>query len=323
MATRRANIAKEERRKLGLFPSRDVDVPTALHLFEWSHYRFARSTEALGAKAITAVLEALQRAWPDDARVRFLRAAVDDAALETTWRPAVNALKQFQAEYSWGSKEKRQQLTAIAKEPRLLGALQVATVACASVPLEFLAVLVLDGSEASTDAVLPHFDRATKDAVRLDALRPIATFARGKPQYASMLSHLDDAAAARAAKSPVLELAKRLGVAGSGRFRVGVRFEGTPRANVWGDVNLDSAAARDFSVWVSTGVGPGVSVTRVTTLGVDRDDLGLGGCQLTELPAWLARAAGELGLRWNRVTARASHLRGKRLDAFLAWLLPP
>ena len=38
---------KAERQKWGLYPSRDVDVETALKLLDWSWYRFARSTEKL------------------------------------------------------------------------------------------------------------------------------------------------------------------------------------------------------------------------------------------------------------------------------------
>jgi hypothetical protein len=295
-------------------------VPTALHLFEWSHYRFARSTEALDARAITQVLDALTRERPKDPSVLFLRAAVDARAPEATWRPAVNALKQFQAEYSWGSKEKREKLTAIAKDARLLAALQQATVASLDVPVEFLAVLVLDGTEASTDAVLPHFDRALKDAVRLDKLAPVATFARGKPQYAAMLEHLDAQKQGLQQSSAALALATQLGIASTARFRVQLRMEGTPRANVWCDISLDSGAAIDFSVWLSTGVGGNASVTHFTTRGVQRDELGLGACPVVNLPEWLQRAEQELGLRWNRQTARATHLKGKRLAVLMSWL---
>lgn len=320
MATTRSEAAREQRRKWGHYPSRDVDVPTALHLFEWSHYRFARSTEALKAGGIAQVLDALSRERPKDPCVVFLRNAVDPQALEATWRPAVNALKQFQADSSWGSKEKRERLTAVARDARLLAALQSTTVASVDVPVEFLAVLIIDGTESSTDAVLPHFDRATRDAVRLEKLSALATFAKGKPQYAAMLKHLDDAAAGQHEKSSVLALGKQLGIASTPRFRVQLRMEGTPRANVWCDVQLDSGAAVDLSVWLSTGVGQSASVQHFTSLGVQRDDLGLGACPVEKLPEWLQRAEKELGLRWNRQTARATYLKGKRLAVFLSWL---
>lgn len=320
MATSRSEAAKERRRKWGHYPSRDVDVPTALHLFEWSHYRFARSTEALSASGITSVLDALSRERPRDPAVLFLRAAVDARALEATWRPAVNALKQLQAGSSWGSKEKRARLTAIAHDARLLSAIQSATVASLDVPAEFLAVLVIDGSDESTDAVLPHFDRATRDAVRLEKLSALATFARGKPQYAAMLEQLGAKAAAQQANSAALALGKQLGIATTARFRVQLKMEGTPRANVWCDVRLDSGAAIDVVVWLSTGVGAGAAVTHFTSRGVQRDELGLGACPLEQLPAWLQRAERELGLRWNRTTARASYLKGQRLAVFLSWL---
>ena len=323
MATSRGDAARQQRRKWGLYPSRDLDVPTALHLFEWSHYRFARSTEALPADAIRRVLDALRRERPTDPCVHFLHVAVDATALQPTWRAAVNALKQCQAESSWGSKEKREKLSAIAKDPALLAAVQSAAVACTQVPLEFLAILVLDGGDASTDAVLPHFDRAMKDPVTLDALARLSTFTKGKPAFAAMMRTVDERTKQRTERSAVLALADQLGIASGTRFRVQVRMEGTPRANVWCDVQLDSASAQDFVVWLSTGVGKEASLTHFATSGLVRDDLELGACAPKDLPAWLARAETELGLRWNRTTARASFLRGQRLDTFLAWLFTP
>lgn len=320
MATSRADAAKQQRRKWGHFPSRDVDVPTALHLFEWSHYRFARSTEALPPDAIKRVLDALRRERPTDPCVHFLHVAVDATALSPTWRAAVNALKQCQADFSWGSKEKRDRLSAIATDAALLAAVQSAAVACTEVPLEFLAILVLDGGDASTDAVLPHFDRAMRDPAKLHALARLATYTKGKPAFAPMMNAIAQQTERRLEQSAVLALADELGIASGKRFRVQVRMEGTPRANVWCDVQLDSASAHDFVVWVGTGVGTESSMTQFTTAGLVRDDLELGACAVTDLPAWLARAEAELGLKWNRTTARASYLRGQRLDVFLAWL---
>lgn len=320
MAMRRAEEARDQRRKWGLYPSKDIDVPTALHLFEWSHYRFARSTEALKADLIQRVLDALRRERPNDPHVHFLHVAVDATQLEATWRVAVNALKQFDAQYSWGSKEKRTRLMSVAKDERLLAALQSACVACQQVPLEFLAVLVLDGSETSTDAVLPHFDRAMRDPHTLESLGRLATFAKGNPAFAPMLAELDRRARAQAAASQTRALAERLGIAGPKRFRVELRMEGTPRANVWCTVELDSDAADDFKVLISTGVGQQASSTLLSTKGLERDDLELGATTLAELPRWLQRAQGELGLKWNRTTARASYLSGARLETFLAWV---
>jgi len=76
-----------------LYPSRDVDLTTALELLSWSRYRFARSTEKLPPGQVRVLLEVLE---PSVASV-FLRSAVDlatDAALATSWAAAVNAARQ-------------------------------------------------------------------------------------------------------------------------------------------------------------------------------------------------------------------------------------
>lgn len=149
-----------------------------LNLFGRSHYSFVRATEVASEELITRLLERLEQEKPRDPGVLFLHAAWDEAAPRASWRAAVNALKAFGAFYTWGSKPKRERLTAIAKQPRLLAAVQTAAVGASEVPDEYLAVLAIDGSDASLDALFPHFDAAMKDPTRLDALARLTTFAK-------------------------------------------------------------------------------------------------------------------------------------------------
>lgn len=313
--------ARDRRRAAGLFPSRDVDVKTALELFSWNHYRFARSTERFGDETIAAVLAELVRSRGTEAAVVFLRSAVDDAALQRTWRDAVNALKIFGSLYPWGSKQKREKLRAIAQAPRLLAATQAAAGTGLDVPDEYLAVLVLDGSDESVDALLPHFDRAMKDPARLDSLERLASYAKKTPALEALLRQVDARLAQRKSASPVLELAAELGIDAGERFRVSVQLHGARRLQL--DVTLDSAKAEHFRVWVQAGELGALELTHFDGDGVHRDDLGLGGTELGELPAWLARAEKKLKVKWDRAHARASYLRGKRLAVFLDWLLSP
>lgn len=309
--------AKLRRRAAGLFPSRDVDVATALELFSWNHYRFARSTESFTEEAIRPVLAALVKARPDDPAVIFLQSALDERDLVRSWKDAVNALKIFGSLYAWGSKPKREKLGAIAKKPRLLAATQAAASTGKPVPDEYLAVLVLDGSDESVDALLPHFDRAMKDPARLDALERLRTYARRTPALDALLTRVDAKLAERTKTSPVLLLARRLGIARGDRFRVDVQLQGARRAHF--AVSLDSDAPRHFLVRLQAG-----QVDERTSFDGDalrHDTLGLGACTLEELPAWLTRAERKLGLTLDRDAARATHLRGQRLTTFLAWLL--
>lgn len=317
--------SREQRRKSGLFPSQDVDVATALELLEWSWYRFARSTEALEPGLVRDLLEALdgwvaQPARSPGAQERrkaarlFLTTAVDDeddARLRSSWRAAVNALKVFESQYAWGSKEKAARLADVRRDPRLVEAARVAAVGATVVPLELLAVLAMEGSEASADALMPHVERALTNEAQLEPLSRLGRHAaKTKPMVALMAlveSRLD---AARGA-SPVMALAKRLGLASGARFRVEARVPGKGMTAFL--VILDSAKPGPaFSGWVQ---GP----TRAASSMLHRDD-GTTVCPLPELPAYLARAANDLGTEWNFAAATTSHLRGQRLAVFLAWL---
>ena len=248
----------------------------------------------------------------------FLQSAVDEAALQRTWRDAVNALKIFGSLYPWGSKQKREKLRAIAQAPRLLAATQAAAGTGREVPDEYLAVLVLDGSDESVDALLPHFDRAMKNPARLDSLERLARYAKKTPALDALLAQVDAKLAQRKSGSPVLELADELGIASGDRFRVSVQLHGGKRMQL--DLSLDSAKPEHFSVWVQAGELGALELTHFDGHGVQRDDLALGSCELRELPAWLTRAEKKLKLKWGREEALTSYLRGKRLEVFLRWL---
>jgi hypothetical protein len=316
---------KEQRRKWGLFPSQDVDVTTAFQLLEWSWYRFARSTEALEAIVVRAILGELE-GWtsqgpvnPRDVERRkaasiFLRAAVDDTNDETllaTWRAAVNALKVFESQYAWGSKEKASRLRDVLSAPRLVEASRAAAVGSQVVPLELLAVLSLDGSEASADALLPHVERALSDEAQLEPLSRLQRYAAKTKAMASLMTLITDRLEAARTASPVMELAKSLGLASGPRFRVDVRVVGA--GNTGFNLSLDSARpGAAFRGWVDTG-------QRTKHRMLNLED-GATVCALSELPTWLQSAAKDLGTSWKFETASAQHLRGPRLKAFLSWL---
>jgi len=317
---------KEQRKKWGLFPARDVDLTTAFQLLERSWYRFARSIEALDAVVVRAVLGELE-GWaaqgpidPRDTERRraasiFLRAAVDDASDDTllvTWRQAVNALKVFESQYAWGSKEKASRLRDVQGDARLVEASRAAAVGSQVVPLELLAVLALDGSEASADALLPHVERALSDEAQLEPLFRLGRYAAKTKAMTSLMTLITDRLEAARSVSAVMELAKSLGLASGPRFRVDVRVSGD--GNTGFNVSLDSARpGAAFRGWVDTG-----DRTKHRLLNLED---GTTVCSLSELPLWLRNAAKELGTSWKFETASAHHLRGPRLKAFLSWLM--
>lgn len=314
---------KEQRRKWGQYPSQDVDVSTAFELLEWSWYRFARSTEALEANVIRAVLADLEpwsrtvtKSARDGERRRaasvFLRVAADDTtdkSLLVTWRAAVNALKLFESQYAWGSKEKAAKLTELRKNERIVEAARAAAVGSTNVPLELLAVLAMEGSEASADALLPHVERALKDESQLEPLSRLDRYAAKTKAMTSLMGLIEGRLSAARLSAPANDLANALGIASGTRFRVEVRVPGTGNRFFWLSIDSDRPGPA-FRGGVG-GVGPSTDLHRPD---------GTTECSLVELPKYLRAAAKKLETTWEFRSASTRHLRGKRLATFLGWL---
>lgn len=314
---------KEERRKWGHFPSQDVDVSTAFELLEWSWYRFARSTEALEVKVVRAVLAELEpwsqtvtKSARDGERRRaasvFLRAAADDTTDQTllaTWRTAVNALKVFESQYEFGSKEKGARLTELRKNERIVEAARAAAVGSTNVPLELLAVLAMEGSEPSADALLPHVERALKDEAQLEPLSRLGRYAAKTKAMTALMSLIEGRLDAARTSAPANELAKALGIASGKRFRVDVRVPGVGNRFFWISIDSDLPGPAFYG---------GVGGERTSTDLHHAD--GTTECSLLELPTYLRDAAKKLETTWEFRSASTRHLRGKRLATFLSWL---
>jgi hypothetical protein len=260
-----------------------------------------------------------------DPTLMFLRVAVPlvghDASLARAWREAVGALAELHRRFEWGSPQRRAKFEAVARG-RFLPAIQTVAVALEEAPLEMLAVLAADGSEASLDALLPHFDRATRrgdDSLnQLALLRPHAA---DRPALTALLDEVDRMIAAREARSPALELGRALGIeARSLAFDVildSVEESDDGRPLVEGLLWVDSRRA----AWMgATLKRPGrVGGTSWTTGGVVEDALGVGSAEAAELPAWVARAATRLGITFQ-LEPRAPSLRGRERERIAAWL---
>lgn len=282
-------------------------------------FQFANATQTASDALIKLLLKKMQEEKPNDAVSLFLRSAVDERALRESWRVAITTLKAIGAYYSWGSKPKRDRLNAAAKQPRLVSAFQAAAVGAEDVPVDYLAVLVIDGSDASIDALIPHFDAAGKDPTRLDELSMLSTFAKDTAALNQLIARSKEQLEARKTSGPSLQLAKELGIAGKGRFRVHVRGAGPPDDETSFEIFLDSESPGDFRVWTFL---KGRRTT-FTARELQFDDLDAGRCELRDLPQWLAARQTSLGTRWRQNAITADYLKGKRLQIFLDWLLGP
>jgi len=292
-----------------------------------SAWGLGRSCQRLPATVIREVVRLLPNEATSVVRL-FLREYVTpslaDAALKDAWVEAMHALLDLNVTYAWGSRQRKAKLQSLAKRPRVVSAVQAAVVGSANASLDMLAVLAIDSSEASIDALLPLFSDGKQQA-RLEAL---ATHAAKTPAMKALLAGATRNREAKERTSSAVEVIGRLvGDPSLERVKFSVSFGSTELQR--GDVPLIQAylsvnSAKD--VWWS------MSVTRVDRAwkmptnsfgaeGAKQDDLDLGSCAFEELPTWVEQAAKKLQVEF-RVAFLSGSLRGKKREAFTAWLLP-
>lgn len=264
----------------------------------------------------------------------LLRVLVDpslpDEALADRWRFALETVLSLMTSYGWGSKQRKAKIRSLAEDAEVLAAVQATAASSAIVPLDMLAVLAFDGSDASVDALIPHVGRAAESRdVRLDRLEKLKVHARPTPAVTAMLESVTAMLAERNAASPALELPPLIGLGTldvfwfSGWFG-SVERNGSRVPAVQGSVSIDSREVTWFNVWLSR-VEPLPSNRSVSTSfsneKVRSDALGLGTCAPAELPAWLARGAKTLGVTLDPATLTPrTNLRGAKRERLYAWL---
>lgn len=288
-------------------------------LFPRNEYWFARTCHELPAPVIAEVRRRLT-SLPQSASVVFLRETAE-------WKAAVTVLKVLQT----GSTQRLARLREVATGP-MLGALQ-ASVAFGAEPLpDMFAVLAIDGSEASVDALLPHFTRAVAEQSRLiERLVGLKKDAKPTPAMNAMFAQLDELLHRRNATSPALDFARSLGFELE-TFSIDAYVSSVTlnRPNSRGGVPLyqthltiDSTSATWFRVNVSCVPGDysdGESSRFGSNRESEHDGLKLGRCEPAELPSWYARAAKRLKTTWNWADVKPRGLRGKKKDQLLQWL---
>ncbi|MEW5742931.1 MAG: hypothetical protein AB1938_28710 [Myxococcota bacterium] len=321
----------------------DVDAELAadavLSLVSTSSYHpvwhFARQGRRLPAPVIRTLLSKLPtltpRRWWAVFLLEAVPADVGDEELSDAWLAALGALLDLQTTYAWGSKQRKAKFKALAANPRFLAAIQAAVVGDEDAPLDLLAVLAIDGTEASVDALVPRFSRAHQEAsALLDQLEMLKTHATSTAPMEALLSSVKARLEDRNAKSPALDFARSLGLEVK-RFSVRVGLSSTaltasniPR--VQGSITIDSSRPTWLSVHLAVLEGRGGARTGGTSFTNEQvwsDGLGLGTCGAAELPGWLARAQTTLGVTWTAQPFLGGTLRGKKRDVFVEWLFRP
>ena len=246
-----------------------------------STWIFARNCQSLPEPVIRALLRRLSDQGARPAHVIFLLEAVRDtkpAELATAWRRALTVYLDLVTTYSWGSKQLRAKFKALALDPTILAALQAAVVGGADATMTMLAVLAADGSEASADALLPHFVGEETNKLRLNQLERLKTHAAKTPAMAAMLAEIDRRVQEHHATSPALAFARARGLS-TKRLVVFVRFQGTSSsfwrltASYQGEITIDSTSSTWMKVEVSRRPLDRNAITSFTEVAILRDDL--------------------------------------------------
>lgn len=316
-------------------PPPDVDprsAAKALVVFlEESAWSFGRSFKRLPAPVIRATLGVLARSKSPWAT--FLRAHVGhsgDGELVAAWNDALAAMRDLNIIVRFGSTKHREKIEGVAQDERSVEAARaVAASRSKAVPRNLLAVLLVDGSEASIDALLPTLDRASTERDReLDKLVGMARFAAKKePRLKALLEGAEQTKEERAKTSPVLAIGKVMFGDDAPEelwFHVTVgsdeRRPGNDMARWDCHIEVDSRAARPFRVTLFDGArldGPSTSFELDTT----DDGLKVGRCNPLGVPAYLARLEKKLGTSWNWPDAVIeTGLRGRKRARLVWWL---
>ncbi|MEO8700347.1 MAG: hypothetical protein ABI867_09900 [Kofleriaceae bacterium] len=315
---------------LGTLPAgADVElaVMAVMRLVDHPHH-LAASCAVLPVAVIRGVLADSQ---PSSSHL-FLRLAVpldEPAKIRRAWKAAVTALRDlYDSKDAWESGKRAKLAAKLARDPRVLAGLQglVANAAATDVTLEMLAVLAIDGSDTSVDALIPHLDPALgARTARLERLAQLRTCAKRTPALDTLFAEVDSAVVEYRKSSPALALATAIGGLGSldvlwFQFML-MSVEATPRIpRVQGNVRIDSRETPWFTVWVSR-VHDSTERTRDRETRFDdthvvEDALEIGSCTASDLPAWLAVTAKRLYIEWQPFLVRTS-ADAKRLGAWL------
>jgi len=311
-------------------PEGELDA-IAGKLVRLNPFFLARKCKQIAPALVRRVLSQPVAAIEDAALTRnfvFLKEAVsldvDDSTLLARWREALQALLDVNA-YQENEKKRLQKLQGLARQPRVVAAMQAAAVGANPNDddwgaMSFLEVLAIDGSEASADALMPHVHHAMTTGEGLVRIERLQAHAAASGPVRAMLAKVGEALDRRSAASPVTELVTKLGIEARDvvlSMSVPSRAKRAGMPVVQARVSMTARGAPYMHVAVQRG-RTGTSFDDRT---LHRDGLELGRADLDGLPDFFARTARKLGIHWawNEVWVSSS-LRGRKRQTVLRWL---
>lgn len=296
-----------------------------LDLFSAIPWKLCRFAQTLPDEVVRLVLPKLD---DEHAEAPFLRALVKPDDLKQTWVRALEGVAALNTTYAWGSKKHVEKLRSVAKRGDFLEAVQLAVIATKEPREDFLGVLALDGSEASVDALMPHFVAAMQAGDDgLDQLAKLKKYAADTKAMRALVSQAEAARSKRNTTSGALAFAQALGLGplksfGWGQF---VRVADAKKREVELSVDVDSKSGPWFSVHVARATEKPKYRLEVTAFNssrkAERDELKLGRCEPHELPAFVARVQKKLGVNWKLAkTTPFTNVKGDKAKRLTAWL---
>ena len=240
-----------------------------------------------------------------------------------TWPQMLKAITIFSNPYKLWYKKKA--LTQIAQDAQLVEAVRIAAVGGEDVPVEMIAVLALEGSDASIDALMPYVVAAcaAKDK-RLDGLNAFKRLGVKAPNVLSILKEANSTRDRRIAESPALAVARAIGLPAEPGFFFtaslgSAHHDGRSLPAIQVSLTVDSRDTRWFSGKVfrlsdhtSTSFGPS---------NLHEDRLNVGVKPPHQWPQWLEGAAKMLKVEWDKDVFISSSVRGAKREQIARWLL--
>lgn len=289
---------------------------------EHSWFEFGKDAQSFPERVIRVIVERLQKEPEAPLSTYLLTALNEPTALERDWAHAIEGMLDLLSVSNWGSTQLKATVAGLARGP-LLPAIQAEVSRGTAQPLTMLAVLAADGSEASVDALMPHFQiaSATNQNDLLNRLELLKTHAAKTGPMTLMLESVQKMLSKRNDQSPALAFARSIGLdVNTLSVCWCLSSEQTEDPEFLAAATIDSRSPSWFQVTVAHMPN---GLTDQTTFGSEGtptiDKLGLGRCTPEELPVWFARAAKKLKVRWS-VTLWNSNLRGAKRERALAWM---
>lgn len=259
---------------------------------------------------VTVALKALKKKDPKDIAV------LEMLRLGVSWRDAMKVMFDLECAWGWGSKQLKKKFKTNAARPEVVTALQAAVLVSPKPDDHMLAILAVDGSEASVDALLPIFASGKNDLL----LERLKVHAAKTPALTAMFEQVRGRIATRAAGNPATNFINRVLDADLKSVDIDFHFQsrtlrGSSAKPINAQLRLTSREGKPWwSLWMH-------EFAQVIECKANKPILvPFTFTSIEGVPAWLEAYRKQRGVKWVRPDLTGT-LRGKKREAFARWVL--